>query len=467
MQKQLPITSCPVYCVTAGHESDRLVCQMFAQARDASDAMGLTPPVLGNGSIFKTLVHEGVPDIFLWVPAKAYARMTTESYDWIRANFSSKFKVAFAKEGLAPPAVHDLYSTQIAASEIFSNETQTIGCVVSAVEDGVYVFHHCAFEVSRFMNLPVLANVYSMPIANVNSPHLMYAPVTDRSVISKDYDILQRRRIDEQTLGNINYGRDKAFHVKPDGTIELCEVRRMVALWKEHGFKASGKRYKQKFKERGVTKKSVRHKPPGRMRVVKSPIKAVTKWLDITSLANSIGSGATLQNLGLIPQGDQQNQRIADFARLRKIFYNYSMYIANADIVTTVETKFYKWIVNTALATPLIANLLQNPAAANSLSHENFEYQQNYRLLWQRRYRAVGTATNPTTAANFGRNNQRIKIGGDPVQKFNPTSTGGSNQLYIMNISDSALTPFPILNYVVRVYFEDTEDPHQKDNRMV
>jgi len=467
MLKQLPVTNSPVHTFPNKRESVPIeIAQLTSELRKLQTIM-MNDTSLGDRSVFKTLVHEGVPDIFLWVPAEAYARMTVENYDWVRANFSSKFKVAFAKEGLAPAAVHDLHCTQIACSEILSNEDRVIGCVMSAVEDGVYVFHHCAFLISRFMNQPVLADVHAMPIVSLNSPHLMYAPVVDNSVISKDFDIFERRRIDEHTLGNTNYGRDKAFHVKPDGTVELCEVRRMVALWREHGFKASGRRGKQKVKQRVANNRKPRHKPPGRMRIMKSPIKAVSKYLDITSLANSIGSGATLQNLGLIPQGDQQNQRIADFARLRKLYYNYSMYIANADIVTTVETKFYKWIVNTALATPLIANLLQNPAAANSLSHENFEYQQNYRLLWQHRYRAVGTATNPTTAANFGRNNQRIKIGGDPVQKFNPTVTGGSNQLYIMNISDSALTPFPILNYVFRVYFEDTEDPHQKDNRMV
>jgi len=425
-------------------------------------------PTLGITSVFKTLVHDGVPDIFLWVPPKAYVRMIPQNYEWIRSNFSSRFSYAYAKEGLNGHSVHDLYCTQIQVAEILSNDLQVINCVLAAVEDGVFVFHHCAFEVSRFMEQPVVVSSdVKLPLIYINSPHLLHTPIADNSIVSKVFDISQRRQIDEQTLGLINYGRDKAFHIRPDGAVDLCDVRRMVALWREHGFKASGKRYKQKFKERGKTKPPPRHKPPGKLRIMKAVIKAVTKYLDITSLANSIGSGATLQNLGLIPQGDQQNQRVGDFARLRKIFYNYSMYIANADIVTTVETKFYKWIVNTVLATPLIANLLQNPAAANSLAHENFEFQQNYRLLWQRRFRAVGTATNPTTAANFGRNNQRIKIGGDPVQKFNPTSTGGSNQLYIMNISDSALTPFPILNYVVRVYFEDTEDPNQQDNHMV
>lgn len=424
-------------------------------------------PELGDKSVFKVLSLEGAQDIFLWVPPQAYARMTPQNYEWVRSNFSSKLKYAYAKDGLAESAFDDLCCTQAHCSMLHSIENNVITCMVVAVEDGVYVFHHCGFLISRFMDQPVFC-AQDVPLMQcIESPHLTFSIFVDREVVSKVFDIAKRRKIDDHTCGQINFGRDKAFHIRTDTSIELCDVRQMVALWKEHGFKASGKRFKQKFKDKGKPRPNMRHTAPGRLRVMKAPIQAVTKYLDITSLANSIGAGATLQNLGLIPQGDQQNQRIADFARLRKLFFNYSMYIANADIVTTVEIKFYKWIPNTALATPLIANLLQNPAAANSLSHENFEFQQNYQVLWQRRFRAVGTATNPTTAANFGKNNQRIPIGRDPVQKFNPTSSGGSNQLYIMSISDSALTPFPILNYVFRNYFEDTQDPRGKDNRMV
>jgi len=35
-------------------------------------------------------------------------------------------------------------------------------------------------------------------------------------------------------------------------------------------------------------------------------------------------------------------------------------------------------------------------------------------------------------------------------------SVNGTNQFFLLAISDSALTPFPILNFSNRLYYEDT-----------
>jgi len=409
--------------------------------------------------VFKTLVNGVDPDLFMFVPFAAYARMTSANYDWIRQNFSSRVQFSFLKEGLAPPAVHDLYCTQMKAAEIMASEDGMIVCCLPTVEDGKFLFHYCGFLISRFLDQPLLYK-------EVEGPQLSPGLLVDRSVESAEFSIVQRRRIDTKTLGDMNYGREKAFHHNANGVVMLCDVRAMVAAWRVNGFKASARRYKQKFKGRHRDE-IPRGKAPGKFKLLPAVRDAIVKYFDFTSLAISIGAGANLTDVALIPQGVGQSQRIADTIMLSKIFMNYSLYIANADIVTTVELKYYKWVPSTGLGTPSIAELLQNPAAANALAHENFENQQMFARLWQKRFRAVGTATNPTTASNFGRNNQRIPIGKDPIQKFVLGGTAGSNQLYLMSISDSALTPFPILNLVNRIYFKDTVDPRNRDNRML
>jgi hypothetical protein len=110
------------------------------------------------------------------------------------------------------------------------------------------------------------------------------------------------------------------------------------------------------------------------------------KYLDVLSLANNIGAGATLFPLSLVPQGDQQLQRVGDFIQPLKLVFNYSLYTVNSDIVTTVRLFFFRWLPSTALSTPVVANLLESPSSANVLSHFNFQTQDNYRILWEKQY---------------------------------------------------------------------------------
>jgi hypothetical protein len=190
---------------------------------------------------------------------------------------------------------------------------------------------------------------------------------------------------------------------------------------------------------------------------VRSVIKSIEpKYFDFLSLANSIGAGATLFGVGGVPQGSAQSNRIGDFISVRRLYLNYSLYIANADIVTTVRIILFRWIPNSGLLLPTVAALLEAPSSSNVLSHYNFQNQQNYEVMWEKQFRAVGTATNPTTASNFGATGLSLPVGRNPDQEYGLGATSGSNQLFFLAISDSALTPFPIWNYSLRTYYEDT-----------
>lgn len=212
--------------------------------------------------------------------------------------------------------------------------------------------------------------------------------------------------------------------------------------------KTQSKRYPKKRKQRQMT----RVQGPYRSMVAR----AERKYFDTTSVGNSIGAGATLFAFGGIPQGDNVNSRVGDFACRLDGFLNFSLYIANTDIFTTIVLSVFEWSQNSAFNPPTIAQLFQSPSNVNSLSHWNHENQQLYQVLWQYQFRAVGTATNPTVNSNFGHRNLRIKPGRHRDQQYDLGTVNGTSQLFMLAISDSALTPFPILNFSFRQYFEDS-----------
>jgi len=139
-----------------------------------------------------------------------------------------------------------------------------------------------------------------------------------------------------------------------------------------------------------------------------------------------------------------------------KLSWNFTLYTVNSDIVTTVRIIFFRWVPSTAFLSPAVANILENPVAANTLAHFNFQTQDNYQVLWERQFACSGVTTAPTTASNFGGTGLVIPLKGRREIEFTLGATTATNHIWLLAISDSALTPFPLLSFVSRLYFEDT-----------
>jgi hypothetical protein len=182
------------------------------------------------------------------------------------------------------------------------------------------------------------------------------------------------------------------------------------------------------------------------------------KYLDTLSIANSVGAGGTLFQLSTIQQGVGQSQRLGDFAQPMKLLFNFSLYTVNSDIVTTIRLIFFRWVPSTTLIVPVVGDILEAAASSNVLSHLNFQLQKNYVVLWDKQFQASGIAAAPTVNSNFGGTGVVIPIGqGRSGIDFTLASSFGINHVYLLAISDSALTPFPILNFSSRLYYEDSE----------
>jgi len=188
--------------------------------------------------------------------------------------------------------------------------------------------------------------------------------------------------------------------------------------------------------------------------------RAELKYFDVLSLANNIGAGATIFSVDPVPVGAGQSQRVGDFISTKRIVLNYSLYCVNSDIVTSIRIILFRWRVSTAISAPVLNQILESPSSANVLSHFNFEFQDNYDVLWDHQFRASGIPTAPTDKSNFGQTGLVLPVGRFCDQEFSIGTTTGTNQLFFLAISDSSLTPFPIWNFSVRTYYEDTIRSH-------
>jgi hypothetical protein len=136
--------------------------------------------------------------------------------------------------------------------------------------------------------------------------------------------------------------------------------------------------------------------------------------------------------------------------------FNFTLYTVNSDIVTTIRLIFFRWVPNDVLLSPLIANILEAPVSSNVLSHFNFQLQDNYSVLYERQFQASGITVAPTVNSNFGATGLNIPLGINTVIEKTLANSLGTNELYLLAVSDSALTPFPLLNFSSRLYYEDT-----------
>jgi hypothetical protein len=178
------------------------------------------------------------------------------------------------------------------------------------------------------------------------------------------------------------------------------------------------------------------------------------KLFDSTASTQNASTTATLVPLSGPAQGTAVNQRTGDTVRLcDRLVLNYTTSSQNADVFNTVRVIVFQWIPNTALTVPTAASILQN--ANNILSPYDFQNSNQYRILYDAVHLMSGTAAGPTSAGNQGFYGELSLSRALKLLEFATGAVTGSNQLYLMFLSDSALLPFPLMNYWVRVFFYD------------
>jgi len=183
----------------------------------------------------------------------------------------------------------------------------------------------------------------------------------------------------------------------------------------------------------------------------KQPNGKALKFIDTLILQNMISTG-TVTTIFNVTQGVSVNQRTGDTAIIRDMWVNFDINSINLDNFTNCRLIVFQWIPNSMLGTPVTTNILQT---ANILSFYNFQFSNQFIILFDFMYNACGNTTSPG-GGNIGFGGHIVKIHSCRKKvEWNPGIVSGSCQFYILTISDSAVAPFPSIDINTRIMFDD------------
>lgn len=175
------------------------------------------------------------------------------------------------------------------------------------------------------------------------------------------------------------------------------------------------------------------------------------KYFDV-EVVGSVTATASYNVLTSVAQGVAQSQRIGDKVRVVKIDIHLSLVTANSDVYNTVRLVWFRWTPNTAALTPGATSILENPTTQGTRSHYNYEGRKEYHILKDMFFGMTGTSTNPTPGSLRV---ERMSIRCDHDVVYNLGATTGCNHVYGLVLSDSAITPYPEIDYWARVWYLD------------
>jgi len=176
------------------------------------------------------------------------------------------------------------------------------------------------------------------------------------------------------------------------------------------------------------------------------------KFVDVNYSVVAASTGTVLNGITNVSQGVGVSQRTGDTIYLKRLYINYSVNAANSDIFSTFRIIIFQWHPNSALVAPTVNDILQT---TNLYSLYDWQFSSQYTILYDMVHSLSGTAATPCTSSNqafFG------EIGIGQAQKraeFSPALSTGSEQFFIIVISDSAVAPFPSFNATTRLTYSE------------
>jgi len=176
------------------------------------------------------------------------------------------------------------------------------------------------------------------------------------------------------------------------------------------------------------------------------------KFNDIAYSVSPTASGTVLGGIP-ITQGVTVNQRTGDTIFWKHLYINYTMAAANSDVISTARVIIFQWHPNSALVAPIVGDILQ---VASVYSMYDWQFSNQYHILYDMVHILSGLTTAPTSSSNqgyFGAIDLSTAI---LRSEFSTAAGNGSEQFYVLVISDSTVAPSPSFNAIFRVTYTES-----------
>ncbi len=175
------------------------------------------------------------------------------------------------------------------------------------------------------------------------------------------------------------------------------------------------------------------------------------KYYDVTNSSSILSSGSVWP-LTDVSQGIGISARTGDNLTITDLFVNYSCQQFTTDVFSTVRIIIVQFVQNTSFAgAPSVAMVLQSAAVDSMYA---FQFSNQIRVIYDAVHFLSGSTSTGASSANIG-------YYGKLPRKYNPNleyaaaATAGSNKIYAIVISDSAVAPSPTVNMQSRITFSD------------
>jgi hypothetical protein len=188
-------------------------------------------------------------------------------------------------------------------------------------------------------------------------------------------------------------------------------------------------------------------------------------------LDSAVSSSGTVYSLANIPAGAGQGQRVGREVKVKRMDISFEIFPSSGglflspDTYNTVRIILFRWKVDTAMATPVLGNILDTASSAVAYPTQfpyNYDGRKNYHIIWDKVFQIsnfpVYDGTNVVREfvktihvkkSFYGR-----KLGSTTIN-WDSTNVFPDDNIYALYISDSAATPDPQVTWVSQVFYED------------
>jgi len=181
-----------------------------------------------------------------------------------------------------------------------------------------------------------------------------------------------------------------------------------------------------------------------------------TKYHLYSLSAGSATTSAALASMTAIPQGDTDITRDGDRLYLKKVYIR--GFIAVGDITNVVRMVVFQWKPAT---TPTASDVfLTGPSGSiDVFSHYSHDTRQQFKILHDRTFTMIGNGgapEEPYTPVSTRKFSMIISRKFNRQQQFIAGGTTGTNQLYVVYLSDSFASPNPAVTITAKTMFTDS-----------
>jgi hypothetical protein len=182
-------------------------------------------------------------------------------------------------------------------------------------------------------------------------------------------------------------------------------------------------------------------------RIVKSALhKDEEEKYAIINQSYSVSTTPGLYVLTNTAQGSSGGTHVGDECRLKSLWFRYNLTVADAS--NALRVILFTWKPNLGYASPAALNILKTVTTPNQLTSAYQEDGEDmYHILYDRVH--FVSAVGPVQAGGLVKRKLNQKM------DFSTGSSNGSNNIYLLLVSDSGAASDPTFNFTSRVAFTD------------